>query len=139
MELGELVELCVESARVRGFYHTELLYFKEEDAVYLNRIFAEAGTLCIDGDVLLAGCGERGGEHVAPVSPILVKLLKLYEEVTELIGGGGGVHFSVDPDELADVFICLVQVASMAGIRLEQAVIDKLRADERRGYLHNGG
>ncbi|GIW60767.1 MAG: hypothetical protein KatS3mg087_1833 [Patescibacteria group bacterium] len=136
MKLNDLVGICVESARMRGFYSVEPLYFSEADAFYIQRVLAEAGSMYIDGSVLASGQGTRDEDKNVPVSPISIKLIKLYEEVWELISGWSGQNSVIDPDEVADVFICLVQVASMANINLESAVLEKIRSDEKRGYLH---
>jgi len=66
---------------------------------------------------------------------LAISLVLEASEVLELYQWGeDGVDREYLEEELADVMLYLLQLASVAGVNLEQAVLDKLAANQNRTW-----
>ena len=84
----------------------------------------------------------KASEFVYHDTLLTAQVVRLSEEVGEVNrtlrkGDGPGML-----SELADVFIVCCQIAyrlDVDGEQFQQAITDKLAADDKRGWLHRGG
>lgn len=76
----------------------------------------------------LAAISKNVGDSLFPGRTDASMFLKLYSEIAEMIESGGA------PDEVADVFIMLLDYAARKCIRIEDAVMHKMRVNANREW-----
>lgn len=76
--------------------------------------------------------------HTMRNALLMAQCLRHIEETGELMQALSFGNPQSIRSEIADVFVTLSNIATLCGVDIETAVMDKLTADELRGYMHNG-
>lgn len=71
-------------------------------------------------------------DETFPGRPMQSALLKLYEEIGEMVRDIG------NPSEHADVYILMLDISHMAGVDVEQAILAKLEVNRQRAWRKTG-
>lgn len=104
--------------------------------------FAEVIHAAVDSVMRRGFHSAKASQFVYQDTLLTAQVVRLSEEVGEVNrtlrkGDGPGML-----SELADVMIVCCQIAyrlDVSGEELQDAILDKLAADDKRGWLHSGG
>lgn len=138
----KLQQLATDSVKRRGFHEDANISMAARNLYQMEYLLDKAAKL---GE--FARSQRKNGTvpampstapHTMRNALLMEECLHHIEETGELMAAISFGNPQSMRTELADVFVTLSNIATLCGVDIETAVMDKLTADELRGYMHSG-
>lgn len=138
----KLQQLATDSVKRRGFHEPDNIPAAARNLYQMEYLLDRAATL---GEFARSQRKNHSVPAMTQTAPhtmrnalLMAQCLRHIEETGELMAAIAQGNPQQICSESADVFVTLSNIATLCNVDLETAVMDKLTADELRGYMHNG-
>ena len=136
----KLQQIAVDSVKRRGFHEDANIPVAARNLYQMEYILDRVAKLGQHARSQRKNASVAAMPSTAPHTMrnalLMAQCLRHIEETGELMDAIAQGNPQSIRSELADVFVTLANVAACVGVDIEDAVLDKLTADELRGYLH---